>query len=143
MAEVFSGARARFKINGIQVAYAGGVSAEEMVDYQPVDVLGLLEVREWVPVAYRCSLSAQVFRVVGSPLKKFGEAGVSIFPKQDDILTSGDLTASLEDTLNTGSVVASFEQVKAAGHTWDTGARGIVSENISFVAIRTKDEAEV
>lgn len=105
--------------------------------YEPVDVLDLLEVREYVPTAYRCTLSAQIFRVVGQSLKRLG-----IFPQEQNILTSGDLTAVLEDNL-TGSITAQFEAVKCSEHSWDTTARGLVSENVNFVTIRVKDEFDI
>jgi hypothetical protein len=108
--------------------------------YEPVDTLELLEVREYVPVAYRVTLSAQIFRVVGRSLKDY--QGTTIFPKESDILTSGDLTVNLEDTL-TGNVTASFQNVKCSEHSWDVTSRGIVSENVSFIAIRVVDEVEI
>jgi len=134
--KTFSGARAIFLIGSAPVAFAGGVSGEEMIDYEPVDVLALLEVREFVPVAYRVSLNAQVFRVVGDSLKRLG-----ILPRQEDILTSGDLDASIQDKV-TGSTIALFQGVKCSGHSWDVTARGIVQESVSFVAIRVLDESE-
>lgn len=134
---VFSGARARFKVDGVIVGFAGGVSGSESIDYEPVDVLDLLEVREFVPVAYRATLSAQIFRVIGKSLKQLG-----IFPKEDNILTSGDLTCTLEDKL-TGNTAAQFEAVKCSEHAFDVTARGIVSENVNFVTIRLKDEFDV
>jgi len=133
----FSGARARFKINGEKMAYAGGVSGEESIDYEPVDVLDLLEVLEFVPVAYRTNMNANVFRVVGQSLKNLG-----IFPLETNILTTGDLEASIEDSV-TGRVVALFQGVKAQAKSFDLAARGIVTENISFVAIRVLDESQV
>jgi hypothetical protein len=134
--KTFSGARAVFLINTVPVAFAGGVSGEEMIDYEPVDVLTLLEVREFVPVAYRTSLNAQVFRVVGDSLKKLG-----ILPKQEDIITSGDLTAAIQDKV-TNQTLALFQGVRCAGHSWDVTARGIVQENVTFVSIRVLDEFE-
>jgi len=134
---VFSGSRARFKVNGSVVAFAGGVSGSESVDYEPVDVLDLLEVREFVPVAYRATLNAQVFRVIGSSLKQLG-----IFPVEENILTSGDLDCSIEDRI-TGLTMATFQNCKAQEHSWDVTARGIVSENVTFVTIRVRDESEV
>ena len=132
----FSGARARFKINGNIVGFAGGVSGSESIDYEPVDVIDLLEVREWVPVAYRATLNAQVFRVIGSSLKALG-----IFPTEENILTSGDLTCTVEDKLS-GNTMAQFEGCKAQEHSFDITARGIVSENVTFVTIRLRDEFE-
>ena len=136
-ANVFSGARARFKVDGQIVGFAAGVSGSEAIDYEPVDVLDLLEVREFVPVAYRCTLSAQVFRVIGKSLKALG-----IFPKEDNILTSGDLTCTVEDKL-TGETMSQFEACKCSEHAFDITARGIVSENVTFVTIRLKDEFDI
>jgi hypothetical protein len=135
--QVFSGARARFKFAGVTVGYAGGVSGEETIDYEPVEVLDLLEVREHVPVAYRTTLSAQVFRVVGDSLKKQG-----IFPKPEDIITTAALDAAIEDAGVTRDTVALFTGVRTAGHTFDIAARGIVTENVNFVAIKVTDEFE-
>tara|TARA_Y100000310_G_C20613196_1_gene779146 strand:+ start:1073 stop:1543 length:471 start_codon:yes stop_codon:yes gene_type:complete len=149
--EVFSGARARFYINDYPVGYCAGVSGEEAVDYEPVDTLGFLEVREHVPVAYRASLSAAFFRLIGSSLKKYGgkygNAGnLKIFPILDDILISGVLKAAIQEHLGPGTngeILAQFLGVRAASKTWDTSARGVVSENCSFVAIRQRDESEI
>ena len=104
--------------------------------YEPIDVLDLLEVKEFVPVAYRATLSAQIFRVIGKSLKALG-----IFPTEDNILTSGDLTAAIEDKL-TGNTMQLWESVKCSEHAFDVTARGVVSENVSFVAIRVRDEFE-
>lgn len=135
-ANVFSGARARFKIDGAIVGYAAGVSGSETIDYEPVDVLDLLEVKEFVPVAYRATLSAQIFRVIGKDLK-----ALSIFPTEENILFSGDLTATIEDKIS-GNTMSQWEGVKCSEHSWDTTARGIVSENVNFVAIRVRSEFE-
>jgi hypothetical protein len=132
----FSGARAIFLINSVPVAFAGGVSAEEMIDHEPIDVLNLLEVREFVPVAYRTSLNAQVFRVVGESLKKLG-----ILPRQEEIIRSGDLEAAIQDEI-TGETVGLFQGVRCSGHSYDVTARGIVQDNVSFVSIRVLDEFE-
>lgn len=133
----FSGARAIFLINSNPVGFAGGVSGEEMIDYEPVDVLNLLEVREFVPVAYRTSLNAQIFRVVGQSLKALG-----ILPRAQDIIASGDLEAAIQDN-HTGQTIALFQGVRCSGHSFDVTARGIVMENVSFVSIRVFDEFEV
>jgi len=138
--QVFSGPRALFKIGSTPVAYAQNVNGEETIQYEPVDCLDLLEVKEHVPVAYRCSLNAQVFRVIGQSVKALG-----IFPKLQDVITSSSLTATIMDQkpVEGGArSVAFFTGVRASGHTWDTNARGLVSDNITFVAIRVEDETE-
>lgn len=90
-----------------------------------------------MPVSYRATLSAQIFRVITKSLKFLG-----IFPREENILTSGDLTASIEDRL-TGNTMATFQECKCSEHSWDVTARGIVSENTTWVTIRVKDESEL
>lgn len=136
MSHVFTGARARFKVDGIIVGFAGGVSGSESIDYEPVDVLDMLEVREFVPVAYRATLNATVFRVIGASLKAAG-----IFPTLENILTTGDLTCTVEDKV-TGNTMAQFEKCKAQEHSFDVTARGLTSENVTFVTVKLRDEFE-
>lgn len=133
----FSGARAIFLLNSTPVAFAGGVSGEETIDYEPVDVLSVLEVAEWVPVAYRTSLNAQMFRVVGESIKKNGW-----MPLLQDILLAGDLEAAIQDVV-TGNTVALFTGVKTSSQSWDVTARGIVQQSIGFVCVRVHDESEL
>lgn len=133
----FAGARARFKINGEKVAFAGGVSGEEVTDYENMDVLDLIETLEYVAVGYRASLQANIFRVVGQSLKVLG-----IYPKERNILTSGDLEASIEDTVISRTAEL-FQGVKATSRNFDIGARAQATQNVSFVAIRVMDESEV
>tara|TARA_Y100001973_G_C5036804_1_gene250797 strand:+ start:217 stop:681 length:465 start_codon:yes stop_codon:yes gene_type:complete len=148
--QVFTGARARFLIDGTPIGYCAGVSGEEAVDYEPVETLEYLQVREHIPVAYRASLSAAFFRLVGSSLKEYrgkegNDGGLSIFPKFNNILTSGAMNAVIQQSKpeNEGSVnIATFTDVRAASKTFDVSSRGIVTENCSFVAIKQMDESE-
>ena len=39
--------------------------------------------------------------------------------------------------------IALFTQVKAASKTFEVNARGVVAENVSFVAVRQMDESEI
>lgn len=148
--ELFSGARAKFFISNRPVGFCAGVSGEEAIDYDPIDTLDFLQVREHVPVAYRASLSAAFFRLIGSPLKDYigkgdtpGAESISIFPKFNNILTAGALSAAIHETKSAdgGKILAKFESVRAASKTFDVSARGVVSENCSFVAIRQTDES--
>ena len=139
--QVFSGPRALFHVNETPIGYASNVSGEETVDYEPVEVLDLLEVREHVPVAYRTSLNAAIFRVIGSSIKAMG-----MFPSIQDLITSDAMSASIENAVavngERGST-AQFSGVRCAGHTWDVTARGLTSDNVTFVAIKVLDESEI
>jgi len=82
-------------------------------------------------------LNAQIFRVIGNSLKNQG-----VFPKPDDIIRAESLTAAIEDAEMTGKTMALFTGVRTSSHTFDITARGLVTENVSFVAIKLCDESE-
>ncbi len=137
---VFSGARARLMLDGVKVAYATNVDYSEEIQYDPVEPLDQLEVAEHVPVAYRVTFGAQMVRVITHPIKL--RDGLAIFPRLEDILTSGEMTATVEDRV-TGTVASNIEAVKAATYRVNVGARAIVLTDVTFVAIRIRDESEI
>jgi len=137
---VLTGARARLSIEGTKVMYATNVSYSEEVALDPVEVLDQLEVAEFVPTAYRVTFSAQMVRVVTNAIKL--RDGVRIFPRLEDILTSGEMTATVEDKLQ-NVVVANIERVRAARYSVNIGARGMVLSDVEFVAVRIRDESEL
>jgi hypothetical protein len=142
---LFTGARARFSINGVKVGYARNVAVTEEIQYDPVEVLDNIEVEEYVPVAYRVTFTASQFRIIGETVKSLGffpPVGSNTEEHLENILISGDLSAIVEDT-KTGKIFATLEQVKVASHNWTIDARGVVGEDLTFVAVRVKDESEI
>jgi hypothetical protein len=127
-------------LEGVPVLYATNVNYSEEIQYDPVEVLDLLEVAEFVPVAYRVTFTSQHVRVVTNPIKN--RDGIQIFPKLSDILQAPDLTAAIEDNV-TGEILANIQRVKASRYTVNIGARGIVLTDVEFVAIRIEDESEI
>lgn len=143
--KLFTGARARFLLNGTKVGYARNVSGTEEIQYEPVNVLDNIQVEEHVPVGYTCSLNCSLFRIVGETLKSkgyFPNLGANTEEHLKNILTNGDLVATIEDS-QTGEIIATYEQVKIASHNFTIDARGIVGEDVTFVCIRSKDESEI
>lgn len=141
---LFTGARARFSINGVRVGYARNVAVSEEITYEPVEVFDNIEVEEHVPTGYRITFTASQFRIIGETLKKAGwfpKVGANPEAHLENVLLTGDLVATIEDT-KTGNLFATLEQVKVQSHNWTIDARGIVGEDITFVAIRLKDESE-
>jgi len=139
---VFTGARARFKVQGVQIGYARNVSVSEQVTYEPMEVLDNVQVEEFVPVGYRVTLTASMFRIVGETLKKAGWfPAVAQDPRThlENILTTGELVATIEDS-KTGETLATLQQVKIASFNWSVDARGIVGSEVEFNAIRMVDE---
>jgi hypothetical protein len=138
--KVLTGARARLLIDGVKVALATNVSYSEEIAHDPVEVLDQYEVAEHVPTAYRVTFSAQMVRIITNTIKN--RDGKVIFPSLEDILTAGELTATVEDR-GTGSVLANIERVKAVRYTNNVGARGMVLTDVEFVAIRIRNESEI
>ena len=142
---IFTGARARFSINGAKVGYARNVNVSEEIRYDPAEVLDNIEVSEFVPIGYTVRLRASQFRIVGETIKSqgyFPATGGSSEEHLENILTNGDLTATVEDS-RTGKILATVEQVKVVSHNWTVDARGVVGEDVEFVAVRVKDESEI
>jgi len=137
---VLSGARAVFLINGVKVMYATNVSLSEEIQQDPVDVLDQFETAEFVPTGYRCTLSAQMVRVITNPIKL--RDGVRLFPRVEDILSAQEMTATLMDRV-TDTVLANVERVKAQRYSLAVPARGIVMSDVDFVCIRIRDESEI
>jgi len=144
---VFSGARCIFKYNDGIVGFAQGVSGSEEIIYEPVDTLDHLEVREHAPVGYRVTFTAQIFRTiaVGPSTDVDGPGSLkeqNIFPKFADILRLQGVDALLQDHVS-GKIIHLLQQVKTASYNFSVTARGIVGQNVTFVAIRAMDESEV
>ncbi len=142
---LITGARTRFSIGGKKVGYARGVTLTEEIEYQPIEVLDNIETEEHVPIAYRVSFSASLFRIVGNTFKSLGyfpKVGQNVNEHLSNILTSGVLTGTIEDT-QTGRILQTIEQVKVGVQNLQFDARGVTGLDVTFNAIRLKDESEV
>jgi len=137
-----------FLFNGEIVGFASGVSGSEEIQYEPVDTLDHLEVREHVPVGYRVTLGAQLFRTVSQGASDDVNAPGSlkqqqIFPKFDQIFRIQGVDAVIQDHQVTGKILHQFQTVKTSSYNFNITPRGIVGQNVNFVAIRALDESEV
>lgn len=142
---VFTGARARFMIEGKKVGYGTNTNGSESITYQPVDVLGNIETEEHVPVGYEVSFNASFVKIVGQTLKSegfFPACGNDSDEHLLNILNQGDMVVTIEDK-KTNKIIMTLEQVKAASRNFTVAARGIVGKDVNFVGIRMKDESEV
>ena len=142
---IATGARCKFSIQGKVIGYARNVSATEEIEYQPIEVLDNIRVEEHVAVAYRVRLTASFFRIVGDSLKSMGffpPNGGDTSTHMENILLSGEMNAQIEDT-KTGKIITQAHQVKVASHNWTVDAKGVVGEDMEFVAISITDESEI
>ena len=148
--EVFSGARSVFKLDQKPVGYAIGVSGTTGINYQPLNVLGHLEVVEHVPVSYTVEMSANLARIAKATrlqsstdfpgLRGDVEGALQspqIMPSFTnnglDIIQSGELQSVVYDTV-TQSSLYTISGVKCSQKAWDVQAGGMVAENCNFVA---------
>ena len=143
---IITGARSRFTVNGKVVGYAKGVNVSENISYEPIEVLDNIEVEEHVPTSYSVTFSASMFRLINTTLKSEG-----MFPSnganaeehlENILLTSGIMKATIEDT-KTNKIYTELQEVKITSHNWSIDARGVVGEDVEFVAIRVSDESEL
>lgn len=140
---VLTGARCRFLLSGKKVGYATRLQFNEEVDYQPIDVLDNIQTEEHVPVGYRVGLSCGLVRVFGESVKSAGwfpQIGSTPEEHLRNVLLSGNLTATIVDSKNPDKPVMQLEQVKVSTVNTSIDARGVVGEDVSFVAIRARDE---
>ena len=110
---------------------------------EPIKTLDNIQVEEHVPTDYDVSMTADKVRIVGDTIKSrgwFAQVGQNVEEHLTNILNTGELTATIEDT-RTGEVFATLEQVRIQSHNWTIDARGVVGEDIEFVAIRLRDES--
>jgi hypothetical protein len=145
MSEVYTGCRARFSLNGTKVGFATNVSLRETINYEPVDVLDDITTKEHAPTGYTVNMSASTVRIVNESIKAAG-----YFPKQGvdsaaflrNIVTNGVLTATLQDSI-TGKTVGHVTGVRISERNLQVTARGIVGEDVTFVAIKARDESDL
>lgn len=145
MSNILTGARARFSLDGVKVGYATGVTVREVITYEPVKVLDSIQVKEHAPIDYDVSMTADMIRIVGDTLKSNGwlpKQGTSPEAHLSNILASGSLSATLEDR-HTNQVVMTVEGVKISERNTTVSARGVVGKNVTFVAIRARDESDL
>ncbi|MGI4850846.1 MAG: hypothetical protein ACRYGR_02785 [Janthinobacterium lividum] len=142
--DVPTGARCVFKINGQTLMYARSVAISEQIDYQPVNVLNDVRVAQFVPTAYRVTLTASTIRLVGTTLKSLGffaKTGQDSTTQLLSILNIGELVAELQDSVS-GKTLATVNGVKIASHNFSVDSQGMISEDVEFVAVSVSDESE-
>jgi hypothetical protein len=145
MAEILTGARARFSLDGVKVGFATGVTLREMITYEPVKVLDNIQVEEHVPTDYDVSMTADMIRIVGDTIKSrgwFPSQGSSPTQHLSNMITTGELVATLEDN-QTNQIIANVEGVKISERNLTITARGVIGTNVTMVAKRARDEFDL
>ena len=143
--EVFSGARCLLTIDGRVIGYARNASYSTTTNFEPVRVLGNIEVQEHVPTQYQVSFNVSSFNLVGGDVVGEGlmpAGGQSPDERLLNLLTSGELVAVFEDK-KTNRAVARIEGLKLATNTVTMDASNAVGQDSTFVAKRVLFESEI
>ena len=146
---LLTGARARFAIDGKPIGYARNIQLGERLTTEPIEVIGNVEVEEYVVVGYAVTFTAGMFRIIGETLKQqgfFPNTGGTTEEHLQNILLSGEMTATIEATMpgsQAPKLIATVEQVKVTSHNYTVDARGVSGTDVEFNAIRVKDEGEI
>jgi len=135
MSKVMTGAKAIFRLNGNQVAYASSVDYSENIQLEEVNVLDDLSVKEYAEVGYRCEMTCRSFRIADQSVKQLG-----IMSKFGSILTQGELTAEVIDR-TTNAIILLMEGVKLESRQTTIDARGLAQETWAFKGRKASDEA--
>ena len=145
--KVLTGARVKLRVADKTIGYATVASYAESISYEPIMVLDQLEVAEHVPVAYDVSFSASHVRIIGTTLKGqdqfpgVGTGGEELLLNTLALSSGAGMTASIEE--QGGDTIVELFDVKVTSHAMTVGARGVVGEDVTFVAIRANDESGV
>ena len=142
---IFTGARARFTIDGVPFSFATNVAGSEEIQRDAVEILNNIEVQEHVPIAYRVTLTASKVWFVNETLKSLGW-----FPKNGsnpgehltNILNTNPFAGLIQDT-QTNDVFMQYDGLEIASYNWTIAARAIVATDVTFVGIKVRDRSEV
>ena len=131
-----SGASCVFKINGIEIGYATGVSAQETVEYAPIDILGEIDVVGHEPIRRTVSMSASFVRI---KLEALGAIGIWPRGDRDVVLNWQPMVAELVDQ-NSGEVLYTMDGVYPQTQNWQVQKGTVVTVNATFYARRMYNE---
>jgi hypothetical protein len=133
---IFTGARCVFSLRGQRVGFATGVNITEQIQTEPVNVLDDVFIQEAAPVGVNVTFTAQLFRLVGASLKKFG-----LWPAADhlSVITMGELDATVRDHV-TNQTLAHLIRCRCTSRTFETSARGLSAINTEWIAVKMLDE---
>ena len=127
MSKVLTGSKAALKINGVKVAYVGGVQINEENTLTDIDVLDQLEVAELAETAHKVSFSCSYFKIDGNSTTQLGIAPNNL----RDILSQGELSMELYNSVD-DRVEYTISGVKWEGGDGSVDARGVFSGNWRF-----------
>lgn len=134
--KAISGAAAVLYLGGDEVGWCTGVSAQETLEYAPIDVLGDIDVYGHEPVRRTVSMSASFVRIKNDSLK---EQKVWAKGETADVIAWPAMEAILIDTTD-GTPIFKLEGVYPQTRNWQVQKGSVVTVNATFYAKRMTDE---
>jgi hypothetical protein len=143
---ILTGARVRLEVNGVKLGYCTGCNITEEITYEPLKVLDNIETEELVPTDYNVTFTAAHVRVKGTTLKSLGyfpKTGTTPDEHLVNIMNQGELSGAVIDKISPSKTIMLLERVKCGSKALAITARGLVGEDVTFQALRVRDESEV
>lgn len=120
MSKALTGSKAALKINGVKIAYVGGVNITEDNTLTDIDVLDQLEVAELAETAHKVNFSCNLFKIDGNSSTQLGISPTNL----SDILSQPELTMELYNSIDK-RVEYTISGVKWEGGSGSVDARGV------------------
>lgn len=140
MTETFAGARAKIFATTAtgrqQVGFATGVSGQENIMLQRIDVLGDIDSTEITPVGRTVSFSCDYVRMLKNSIQ---EQGMFARGDTEAVITFDELTFEIEDDIS-GEVVWTIVGAKSESRSWRVDRSGVMTSSVSYQARKLFDE---
>ena len=131
-----SGAKAVFMIGDLTVAHASDCSYDYQNAMTPVEVIGNESVAEHCEMGVTVSFNCTTFRIYNKSVTQLG-----IQPALKDLLRQDTLKVVIKEKV-TDNVLLMLSDVKLQGRSGSISARGMFTEQLSFVARTMADEGD-
>ena len=128
MSKTISYAKASLKINGVKVAFIGGVEINEQHMLTEVPVLDQIELAEHAETGHRVSFTCSYFKTDTTNVQSLGLSPANL----DDVLTQPELTMEIYNRTD-DRVEYTVSGVKWAGGTGSISANDIWRGQWQFV----------
>ena len=142
--QVYTGGRAKLKINGQLIGWASGVSWTEELTQEAVDVLDRMEPAEYAITGYRVTLNFRFFRIDGNSLSDLGlwpAQGRTSEELRTNLLNFPECVVEVEDS-HGGKLLKKFMRCKPQTQNVDVTPRGLIGKNATFTAIYASEEVD-
>jgi hypothetical protein len=132
-----SGGAVQIWIGAVAVGYGTRLNGQETIQNTRVEALGEIYSKEIVPTGVTVQFTVDLVRIKEEPLRALG-----LWPSGDTLswLSFPELTITVLDTASQRTIYK-ITGARASSRNIQVDARGLLSENVTFEAIRLEDVA--